>query len=98
MISLNNKSQEERERKKQAKEAAKDEDIVFYVSLGQYMLVIKCHIMMDVINKQETSIEGKKVPLACFNPAYMSNPPPITVGQKYRLSFKTVNADAKLVR
>ncbi len=32
-----------------------------------------------------------------FNPSFMSSPPAVTVGQKYRLSFKTVNADAKLI-
>ena len=48
----------------------------------------------------ETSMEGsgnKKTPLVMFNCGFLSNPPEVTVGQKYRLSFKTVNADAKLI-
>ena len=45
----------------------------------------------------ETSPEGKKIPLVNFNCQALSKPQPLTVGQKFRLSFKTVNADAKLV-
>lgn len=45
----------------------------------------------------ETSPEGKKIPIVNFNCQALSKPQPLTVGQKFRLSFKTVNADAKLV-
>ncbi|TRY73203.1 hypothetical protein TCAL_16885 [Tigriopus californicus] len=45
----------------------------------------------------ETSIEGKKIPIVPFNCMTLSTPPTQTLGQKHRLSFKTVNAEAKLV-
>ena len=45
----------------------------------------------------ETSGEGKKIPIVIFNCGALSKPQPQSVGQKYHLTFKTVNADAKLV-
>ncbi len=101
MISLHTKLQEERERKKekQSKEPPpKDEDMLFYVRRN-FQIEIKLYFYLFCGNiLQETTIEGKKIPLAQFNPSFMSSPPQLTAGQKYRLSFKTVNADAKLIR
>ena len=45
----------------------------------------------------ETSGEGKKIPIVILNCLALSRPQPLSVGQKYHLTFKTVNADAKLV-
>ena len=45
----------------------------------------------------ETSGEGKKIPIVIFNCQALSKPQPQAVGQKYHLTFKTVNADAKLI-
>ena len=45
----------------------------------------------------ETSGEGKKIPIVTLNCLALSRPQPLSVGQKYHLTFKTVNADAKLV-
>ena len=45
----------------------------------------------------ETSNEGKKIPIVIFNCLALSKPHPQAVGQKYHLTFKIVNADAKLV-
>ena len=45
----------------------------------------------------ETSGEGKKIPIVIFNCGALSKPQPQSVGQKYHLTFKTVNADAKLI-
>ena len=45
----------------------------------------------------ETSMEGKKIPIVIFNCLALSKPQPQAVGQKYHLTFKVVNADAKLV-
>ena len=45
----------------------------------------------------ETGGDGKKVPIVMFNCGALSKPTHVAVGQKFRLSFKTVNADARLV-
>ena len=45
----------------------------------------------------ETSGEGRKLPIVIFNCNALSSPQPMLAGQKYHLTFKTVNADAKLI-
>ena len=45
----------------------------------------------------ETSGEGRKLPIVIFNCNALSQPQPMLAGQKYHLTFKTVNADAKLI-
>ena len=45
----------------------------------------------------ETSGEGKKLPIVIFHCNALSQPQPMAAGQKYHLTFKTVNADAKLI-
>ena len=42
-------------------------------------------------------ISGKKLPIVIFNCMALSQPQPLGAGQKYHLTFKTVNADAKLI-
>ena len=45
----------------------------------------------------ETSGEGKKIPIVIFSDQALSRPQAYSVGSKYHLTFKTVNADAKLI-
>ena len=45
----------------------------------------------------ETSGEGKKIPIVIFSDQALSRPQNYSVGSKYHLTFKTVNADAKLI-
>jgi tubulin polyglutamylase TTLL5 len=45
----------------------------------------------------ETSAEGKKIPIVMFNCGALSKPTHISIGQKFRLNFKIVNADARLI-
>ena len=45
----------------------------------------------------ETSGEGKKIPIVIFSDQALARPQAYSVGSKYHLTFKTVNADAKLI-
>ena len=45
----------------------------------------------------ETSGEGKKIPIVIFSDQALARPHAYSVGSKYHLTFKTVNADAKLI-
>ena len=50
------------------------------------------------VTKTNFSIfSGKKLPIVIFNCQALSQPQPLAAGQKYHLTFKTVNADAKLI-
>ena len=54
---------------------------------------MKCNIMFLFIQ----FLSGKKLPIVIFNCMALSQPQPLGAGQKYHLTFKTVNADAKLI-
>ena len=42
-------------------------------------------------------LSGKKLPIVIFNCTALAQPQTLAAGQKYHLTFKTVNADAKLI-
>ena len=43
-----------------------------------------------------SSMESKRYPIAVFNPSALSQPQTMPVGKRYHLTFKTVQAEAKL--
>ena len=64
------------------------------LDLGHCNKTAKIHAQ---ILKYFSKIPGKKLPIVIFNCQALSQPQPLAAGQKYHLTFKTVNADAKLI-
>ena len=55
------------------------------------------HLKRHLMNFSHYFLSGKKLPIVIFNCTALAQPQTLAAGQKYHLTFKTVNADAKLI-